>query len=141
MRIDILHSIEGAKKAEGLTVIIDVFRAFTCACYVMGNGAEKVIPIGDINSAYVLKEQNPDFILMGERNAKKPEGFDYGNSPTEIENVDFTNKTVIHTTSSGTQGIVNAIHSTKIITGSFVNVQAIIDYIKRSNAEIVSSIQ
>ena len=29
MKIEILECIEGAKKAEGLTVIIDVFRAFS----------------------------------------------------------------------------------------------------------------
>ena len=33
MRVQILELIEGAKKAEGLTVIIDVFRAFTTECY------------------------------------------------------------------------------------------------------------
>lgn len=138
MRINILHSIDGAKNATGLTVIIDVFRAFTCACYVIGNGAKRVIPIGDINLAYSLKKQNPDYILMGERNAKKPEGFDFGNSPTEIEKIDFTNKTVIHTTSSGTQGIANANQAEKIITGSFVNAKAIAKYINHYNPNIVS---
>ena len=39
MNIKILKLIEGAKKAEGLTVIIDVFRAFTVACYAFNNGA------------------------------------------------------------------------------------------------------
>ena len=34
MKINILHLIEGAKKAEGLTVIIDVFRAFSLECYL-----------------------------------------------------------------------------------------------------------
>ena len=31
--INILHLIEGAKPAKGLTVIIDVFRAFSLECY------------------------------------------------------------------------------------------------------------
>ena len=34
MEIRILELIEGAKKAEGLTVIIDVFRAFSLECYL-----------------------------------------------------------------------------------------------------------
>ena len=29
MKVQILELVEGAKKAEGLTVVIDVFRAFT----------------------------------------------------------------------------------------------------------------
>jgi 2-phosphosulfolactate phosphatase len=59
--------------------------------------------------------------------------FDYGNSPSQIENVDFSDKVVIHTTSCGTQGIVNDINADGIITGSFVNASAIVKYIKQSN--------
>ena len=65
-------------------------------------------------------------------------GFDYGNSPTKIEHIDFTNKTIIHTTSAGTQGIANAYHAQEIITGSFVNAFAIAKYIKQKNDSIVS---
>ncbi len=138
MKIKILHLIDGAKQARGLTVIIDVFRAFSVACYVFGNGAKKIIPLGDIDIAYKLKKENPDFLLIGERDGKKPKGFDYGNSPTQIEGVDFTNKTIIQTTSSGTQGIANATNADEIITGGFVNVQAIINYIKKQNPKEVS---
>jgi len=121
-----------------LTVIIDVFRAFSTACYVFGNGAKKIIPLGNIDIAYKLKKENLYFLLIGERDGIKPKNFDYGNSPTQIENVDFTNKTIIQTTSSGTQGIANATNADEIITGSFVNVQAIINYIKKQNPKEVS---
>ncbi len=138
MKVKILHLIEGAKQARGLTVIIDVFRAFSVACYVFGNGAKKIIPVGDIDIAYKLKKEKSNFILIGERGGKKPDGFDYGNSPTQIENIDFTNKTIIQTTSAGTQGIANATNVDEVITDSFVNVQAIINYIKKQNPEEVS---
>jgi len=42
MEIRILELIEGAKKAEGLTVIIDVFRAFSLECYLYARGASAV---------------------------------------------------------------------------------------------------
>ncbi len=138
MKVKILHLIDGSKQAKGLTVIIDVFRAFSVACYAFGNGADKIIPLDNIDISYNLKKENPHFLLIGERDGKKPPGFDYGNSPTQIENVDFTNKTIIQTTSSGTQGITNATNANEIITGGFVNVQAIIDYIKKQNPEEVS---
>jgi 2-phosphosulfolactate phosphatase len=131
MEIQVLEFIEGAKKAEGLAVIIDVFRAFSVDCYVARNGAEKIIPVGDINLAYRLKEENPGYILMGERNERIQPGFDYGNSPARIENVDFTGKTVVQTTSAGTQGIANAKGASGIITGSFVNAGAVIRYIQK----------
>ncbi|MBN2881385.1 2-phosphosulfolactate phosphatase [Candidatus Woesearchaeota archaeon] len=138
MNIKILNLIEGSKQATGLTVIIDVFRAFSVACYCFGNGANKIIPLGDINEAYKIKEEHEDYILIGERNGKKPEGFDYGNSPTQLENINLKDKTIIQTTSAGTQGIVNVKNATEIITGSFVNIDAIINYIKKVNPEEVS---
>ena len=108
MNIEILQLIEGAKQAKGLTVVIDVFRAFTMEAYMMARGAEKVIPIGDCDLAYKLKQENPDIILAGERGGKILPGFDVGNSPWELLQIDVTGKTVVHTTSAGTQGIANA---------------------------------
>lgn len=138
MKVEILQLLEGAQKAGGLTVIIDVFRAFSTACYAVGNGVQKIFPVGDIEIAYQLKRENPDFILVGERYERKPEGFDYGNSPSQLLNSDLKGKTMVHTTSSGTQGIANAKGADEIITGSFVNAQAIVDYIRMKNPEKVS---
>ncbi len=138
MEIEILQNIEGAKKANGLAVIIDVFRAFSTACYVFAQGAKTIIPVGNIEIAYKLKKENPDFILMGERDGAIQPGFDFGNSPFEIRNIDFKNKTVVHTTTAGTQGIANASKAEEVITGSFVNAAAIIGYIRSKNPENVS---
>lgn len=138
MNIKILHMIEGAKKATGLTVIIDVFRAFTVEAYLMNNGAEKIIPVGDMQIAYKYKEDNPEVILVGERYGKILPGFDYGNSPSQLENINFNNKTIVHTTSAGTQGIVNAQNATEILTGSLVNAKAIAEYIKKNQYEDIS---
>ncbi|HAZ04652.1 MAG TPA: 2-phosphosulfolactate phosphatase [Marinilabiliales bacterium] len=138
MTIEIFQLLEGAKRAEGLTVIIDVFRAFSTACYAFDNGASKIYPVGNIDLAYSLKERNPEYVLMGERFERKPEGFDFGNSPSHLLNVDLSGKTIVHTTSSGTQGIVNAVNAEEIITGSFVNAGSIVRYIRKQNPEKVS---
>ena len=47
--------------------------------------------------------------------------------------LDLKEKTIIHTTSAGTQGIANAINAEEILTGSLVNAKAIAEYIKRNN--------
>jgi len=138
MKIEILQLLDGAKNAQGLTVIIDVFRAFSTACYAFGNGVQRIYPVGDIQIAYQLKEQNPNYLLVGERNEQKPEGFDFGNSPSQLLTANLEGRTMVHTTSSGTQGIANATKADEIITGSFVNAQAIINYIRYKNPEIVS---
>ena len=138
MNIRILQLIKGAKAARGLTVVIDVFRAFSTACYVFGNGAERIIPLGDLDFAYKLKKENPSFCLIGERNGERQPGFDYGNSPAEIEHVDFSARTVVQTTSAGTQGIANAAGAEEIISGSFCNAGAIIRHIQAKQPEEVS---
>lgn len=138
MKIYRKQLLEGAKNAIGITVIIDVFRAFSVACYLFDNGATRIYPVGSIDQAYELKKLNPDFILIGERHEKICDGFDFGNSPTHLLNVDFTGKTIVHTTSSGTQGIDLANSALKIITGSFVNAYAIVAYLKYMKPESVS---
>jgi 2-phosphosulfolactate phosphatase len=138
MEIEILQLLDGARKAQGLTVIIDVFRAFSTACYAFGKGIQRVYPVGDLGKAYQLKQQNPDFILVGERNEQKPEGFDFGNSPSQLLTANLEGKVMVHTTSSGTQGIANATGADEILTGSFVNAQAIVEYIRKHNPAKVS---
>lgn len=138
MQIEILKLLEGAKRAKGLTVIIDVFRAFSVECYLMEKGVAKIIPVGDKEIAYQMKEENPEVILVGERKGVKLPGFDFGNSPSQIEPADLRGKTVVHTTSAGTQGIANAIHADEIIVASLVNASAVAAYIKKKNPSYVS---
>jgi 2-phosphosulfolactate phosphatase len=138
MKIEILQLLEGAREATGLAVIIDVFRAFSTVCYVIDRGAGPVYPVGSIEDAFSLKMKFPGALLVGERNERKPEGFDFGNSPSHIVEADLKGKTIIHTTSSGTQGIVNAGNADQILTGSFVNAGAIVRYIRKSNPQSVS---
>lgn len=139
MNIRILHMVEGAKQATGLTVVIDVFRAFTVETYLMRNNAEKIIPVGDVQIAYDYKKAHPEnTLLCGERKGVIIEGFDYGNCPADLEHLDLTGKTVIHTTSAGTQGIANAVHADEIISGSLVNAKAVAQYIKSKNPTDVS---
>jgi len=138
MNIQILHMVEGAKQAKGIAVIIDVFRAFTVETYLMRGNAEKIIPVGDVEVAFQYKKAHPNTILCGERNGVMIEGFQYGNSPSQLEHADLTGLTVVHTTSAGTQGIANAHSADEILTGSLVNARAIAEYIKKKNPENVS---
>lgn len=136
--INILHLLEGAKQAEGLTVIIDVFRAFSLECYLYDMGVKLIRPVGTIEEAFSLRNRIQNSILIGERHGKKCDGFDYGNSPSSISKQDVAEKTIIHTTSAGTQGIVNAVHASEIITGSLVNAKAVAEYIISRQPQKVS---
>lgn len=136
--INILHLIEGAKQAKGLTVIIDVFRAFSMECYLYGMDVKQIRPVGTIEEAFSLRQRIQNSILIGERHGKKCDGFDYGNSPSTILKKDVAGKTIIHTTSAGTQGIVNAAYASEIVTGSLVNAKAVAEYIIAKQPQTVS---
>lgn len=139
MKINIQYLFKGAQSAKGLVVVIDVFRAFSLAPLMIANGAKNVIPVAEKSIAYDLKKKNPDYILVGEREGKTLPGFDYGNSPTALKQVNLSGKTIIHTTSAGTQGLVEAIkNADEVLTGSFVNAQAIISYILQRKPEQVT---
>ena len=138
MKVEILEFVEGARKAKGVAVIIDVFRAFSVACYAIDAGAVGIIATAEVSEAFILKKKYRNSVLVGERDEKKIEGFDFGNSPTEILKADLTGKIVIQTTTAGTQGLINATEADAVITGSLVNAGAIIQYIKSINPENVS---
>jgi len=138
MKILISEFIEGARQAKGLTVIIDVFRAFTVECYAFDSGAARIIATGDPGEAFELKKRYSKAILVGEREEKKIKGFDYGNSPTEIIKADLTGKTIIHTTTAGTSGLVSAVNADPVLAGSFVNASAIAEYIVATGPEQVT---
>ncbi len=138
MNIRILQLVEGAQKARGLTVIIDVFRAFTVEAWLSQNHAGAIIPVGDIRTALDYRATHPGALLCGERGGRKIDGFDFGNSPSAIEHADLSDKTVVHTTSAGTQGIANAHGADEIIGGALVNAKAIARYIQSKNPAEVS---
>jgi 2-phosphosulfolactate phosphatase len=135
-----LSLIEGARKAEGLAVVIDVFRAFTTAAHVMANGAKRILPVGTVEEAFELRKLHPEWVLIGEEEGKKVEGFDYGNSPYDISVINFSGKTIVQRTGAGTQGVVNARKADTILLGSFVMAGAIIKYIQKNRPDIVSMI-
>lgn len=137
-KVNVLHLIDGAKQAEGLTVIIDVFRAFSLENYLYDMGVELIRPIGSVEEAFKLKETTPNSLLFGERNGIKVEGFDFGNSPSSVNADIVKGKTILHTTSAGTQGVVNAKSATRILAGSLVNARAIAEYIIETQPEVVS---
>lgn len=136
--VKVLHLVEGAKEAEGIAVIIDVFRAFTLEACMYGQGAREIYITGELERAYECKKEHPEYILCGERHGKICPGFDLGNSPAAVMQMDLKGKTVIHTSSNGTKGIENASHADVVLTGALVNAKATAQWIRKQNPALVS---
>ena len=137
MRVFIAECLSGARKAGGVVVVIDVFRAFSTACYAVENNAGPYFAVDAVETAQALARER-DAVLMGERGGVMVKGFDHGNSPTEIENVDFGGRAVVHTTSAGTQGLLACRDAEVLMTGAFVNAGAVVKRLKALEPEVVT---
>ncbi len=124
--------LAGARRAIGLAVVIDVFRATSHLVTLLARGAEAVVPVATLATARKLKREHPDWILAGERQGLPPPGFELGNSPFEAEARDFTGRTVILATSAGSKGLVAAAQGAdEVVAGCFLNAPAVVEYIRR----------
>jgi 2-phosphosulfolactate phosphatase len=128
----------GSADAEGTVVVIDVFRAFTVAAVAFAQGARRIIMVGSLEEALALRAQGRGERCMGEREGRKPEGFDFGNSPAELAAADLTGLTLVQTTTNGTTGIAAARRAERIYTGAFVNAEATVEAIRRRAPALVT---
>jgi len=124
MEISIESLLEGATRATGTVAIIDVFRAFTTAAVVLANGAIHITMVGSAEEALSLRDSGVGQVCMGEVNGCAPPGFDFGNSPFEVSEIDFRGKAIIQRTSAGTQGILAARQAQSLFAGSLVTASA-----------------
>ena len=139
MRIKMLELLTGAREAAGTAVVIDVFRACSVACYAFAAGAERILPVDTVEDARALRAAHPDYLLAGERHCLKIEGFDFGNSPSEVKDADLAGKTLVHATSAGTRGLFSAMdNADRVLTCSFPNMAATAQAILEEDPEVVS---
>ncbi len=120
-----------------VVVIIDVFRATSTIAAALHNGAKSVIPVAQVQECIDLGKQIPDSITAGERDGKVAEGLQYGNSPSEYPRSFIENKTLVLTTTNGTRLLHMVQDADTIITGSFLNLSAVCDFLIRQNKPVL----
>ena len=116
-------------------VIIDVLRATSTINTALDHGVKEVIPVSTIEEGIEYKAKG--YIVAAERGGKKYEGFDYGNSPFEYMSQATAGKQLVLTTSNGTRALKMSEDADTIITASFLNLQSVIDYLKKQNNDIL----
>jgi 2-phosphosulfolactate phosphatase len=113
-----------AARADSTVVVVDAFRASTTIAVLVSKGA-RVIPVASVAEAYSYPGAN---FRVGERGSAKVAGFDFGNSPTEILASEVPpGSTVALSTTNGTRVVEAATGAPAILTGAFVNADAISD--------------
>lgn len=129
------HSYPVYKSDDTIVVIIDIFRATSAICTALEYGANKIIPVATIEEALEYKAKG--FLVGAERNGSPLDGFDFGNSPYSYMNENIKGKTIVLTTTNGTQTIEAAKNAYKVVIGSFLNLSALCNWLMNQNKNIL----
>jgi len=124
-------NLETCHEATGVLVVIDVLRAFTNAAFAFSRGAKEIYPVSKVEEALQLKAETPNSLVCGEVGGLPPEGFDFGNSPTQTNLLDLSGKVIVQRTGAGTQGIVLSVNATTMLAASLVTANATANYIRK----------
>ena len=135
--------LEGAASAQGVAVIIDVFRAFSVCCYAAALGARPLVAVADAEQARRLRRRWPDAVLSGESGGWPLPGFDLGNSPSELLRMAAAGPAVrgrpfIQRTSAGTQGLMAARGATALFVAGLVNARATARAVRALQPQVVT---
>lgn len=111
-------------------VVIDVLRAFTTAAFAFAAGAESIQLVRTIDEALAIRQAEPDTLAMGEVGGLRPVGFDFGNSPTALIDLDLRGYHMVQCTGAGTQGARLSTQARHLLAASFVCANATVSYIR-----------
>jgi 2-phosphosulfolactate phosphatase len=106
-------------------VVVDALRASATITCLLQQGAEEVLVVKDVDQAYAYREAYPTTLLVGERGGVRVKGFDFGNSPTEIQRADIQGRHVVFTSTTGAQCLVDCLGASAITVGTTINASAV----------------
>ena len=129
---------------EALCVVFDVLRATSTIVTSLHNGARAIVPVSEISEALAFKKAESGkrkaetILLGGEREGVKIRAtqtggtdFDLGNSPRECAPEKVRGKTIVSTTTNGTRALRACIGANTVLAGSFLNLAATAEFIKK----------
>ncbi len=116
-------------------VIVDILRATSCMTSGIANGVKSITPFANLEECKAMKNQG--YIIAGERNGKKVDGFDLGNSPFDYKQEFLTDQKIAVTTTNGTVAIEKSKSAALIIIGSFLNKNAVCNFLQQQTHDIL----
>lgn len=123
------------QKENDVVVVVDIFRATTTMCVAFANGAKSIISVADIELA--KKYKSDGFLVGAERNARRVDFADFGNSPFEYSPEKVSGKEIVFTTTNGTQAIDVAKNAAHLFIGAFSNIDALVEKCVQSGNRVV----
>ena len=118
-----------------VVVVIDVLRATSAICTAFHYGVDKIIPVSTLDQAIEYKDKG--YYVAAERKGKIVSGFEFGNSPLSYTNDKLKDQTLVLTTTNGTKAINMAKDIEHLLIGSFLNLDAISNYLIELNKSVL----
>jgi 2-phosphosulfolactate phosphatase len=106
-------------------VVVDALRASATITCLLQQGATEVLVVKEVQEAFAYREVYPETLLVGERGSLKVEGFDFGNSPTEIRRGNMRDRRVAFTSTTGAQCLVDCLGASAVTVGTTINASAV----------------
>ncbi|REG82800.1 2-phosphosulfolactate phosphatase [Algoriphagus antarcticus] len=125
-----LHELEGK-----IVVVVDIFRATSTMIAALANGISEIKTCADLEECRAMASSG--YLIAGERNGVKAEGFQLGNSPLAYLSGEYQNQKLAMTTTNGTLAISKSAGADEILIGSFPNLQATASYIQSGNKDVL----
>lgn len=116
-------------------VVVDIFRATSCMTTAFAYGIGSITPFAKLEDCLAMKSKG--YFTAGERDGKKVDGFDLGNSPFEYMADELKGKKIAFTTTNGTQAIAKSVGAKEIVIGSFLNLSAVVNYLREGSNNIL----
>ncbi|MDH4178339.1 MAG: 2-phosphosulfolactate phosphatase [Thermoleophilia bacterium] len=114
-----------ASAAAPTGIVVDVIRATSTICQALASGYERVLCTVEVEDARRLRDELEGVTLGGERLGVRIEGFDLGNSPSEV--LEPRSATLVMSTTNGTRAIVVAAgRCERVLVGSLLNLDAVV---------------
>ena len=132
MRVDVAFAPTALTQTQvhgRVVFVIDILRATTAMCAALSHGARAVIPVSSTEEALRLAQTigSTDVLLAGERNCVRIPGFHLGNSPIEMSESAVRGKTIILTTTNGTDAMLACHAAVTVIPTAAANLSLAAD--------------
>jgi 2-phosphosulfolactate phosphatase len=138
VRLIFEEGVSGAKKARGLVVVVDVFRACTTACHILAEGPSQHLLVRDSTAAARLAARLAGPILVGRAEPHAGIAYDAPNSPTRAAALGLAGRLVVHRSDAAGSGVLEAAVAAEVVLGSFANASATASYIVGQRPEVVT---
>lgn len=107
-----------------VAVVIDVLRMTSTAAVLLSRGVSELAVVAGADAARELAAAS-GALLLGERGGVPLPGFDFGNSPVELERAELSSSRAVLCTTNGSKAVEAAAAAGHLLLGAVVNDRAV----------------